>query len=159
MTDIENLLERFRRGGELLATAITGAAGAELDFKPAPDQWSVRQIVSHLADSELVVGMRFRQIIAEDNPTLQWYDEKAWSEKLDWNRRKISAAVESMRRTRAESYELLKDLPVEAWSRAATHSRFGATTLGDQLKIYAEHVENHVVQLKSVRDAYRATKR
>ena len=64
MSEIADLLERFRRGGELLAMSMTGAAGAELDYVPEPGRWSVRQIICHLADAELVGGMRFRQMIA-----------------------------------------------------------------------------------------------
>ncbi len=74
MSEHAELIERFRRGGELLAQAMTGAAGAEVDFKPAPDKWSVRDIINHLADSELVNAMRYRQVIAEENPTFQGYD-------------------------------------------------------------------------------------
>lgn len=159
MSEIQDLLERFRRGGELLAMSTTGAAGPELDFQPEPGKWSVRQIVCHLADSEMVASMRFRQTIAEENPTIQWYDEKAWAEKLDYSKKKLSQAVESFRRARAENYELLKDLPEETFSRPANHSRFGSTTLLGLLKNYAEHVENHVVQLRGVRTAYKESKK
>lgn len=159
MSEIQDLLERFRRGGELLAMATTGAAGAELDFSPAPGKWSVRQVVCHLADSESVGAMRFRQTIAEDNPTIQWYDEKAWADHLDYGRRKLSQAVESFRRVRGENYELLKALPEEAFGRTAVHSRFGSTTLLGLLKNYAEHAENHVIQLREVRQSYKESKK
>lgn len=155
---LQELLERFRRGGELLATATTGAAGPELDFQPAPGKWSVRQIACHLADSEMVAGMRFRQTLAEENPTLQWYDEKAWAENLDYARRKLSQAVETFRRNRAENYELIKDLPESAWARPYVHSRSGPGTLGDLLKTYTEHLENHVAQIREARAAYKASK-
>lgn len=156
---VQELLERFRRGGELLATATTGAAGPELDFKAEPGKWSVRQIACHLADSETVAGMRFRQAIAEDNPTIQWYDEKAWAENLDYSRRKISQAVETFRRNRAETYELIKDLPEYAWARPYVHSQFGPGTLGGLLRTYTEHLENHVAQIRAARDAYKASKK
>ena len=52
MSELAELLERFRRGAELLAVATTGAAGPELDFKPGENKWSVRQIACHLADAE-----------------------------------------------------------------------------------------------------------
>ncbi len=159
MNEIEELLERFRRGSELLAASTTGAAGPELDFKPAPNKWSVRQIVCHLADSEMVGAMRLRQTIAEDSPSIQWFDEKAWAEKLDYSKRKLSQAVETFRRVRSENYELLKDQPADAWSRTAIHTRDGATTLLDLLRTYAHHAENHVVQLRDVRAAYKESRK
>ena len=155
MSDHSELLERFRRGAELLAFAMTGAAGPELDFKPGPDKWSVRQILCHLADSELVGAMRLRQVIAEDNPVLPAYDEKAWAERLDYSRRKPSHVIESFRRTRGENYELLKDLPTETFARTGAHSQRGLVTLSDLLRVYAEHAENHILQIRSARAGYK----
>lgn len=158
MSDRSELLERFRRGPEVVAAALTGAAGSEVDYTPAPGQWSVRQIVAHLADSEIVGCMRFRRTIAEDNPTIEWYDEKAWAERLDYGKRKYSASLDTFRRVRSENYELLKDLEEEAWSRPCTHSKTGPMTLADLLKIYAEHAEAHAMQIRRVRDAFRASR-
>ena len=75
MPDIPALLERFRRGPELLAVVLTGVFGEEEDFVPAPGKWSARQIIAHVADAELVAAHRFRQILAEDNPTLIAFDQ------------------------------------------------------------------------------------
>jgi hypothetical protein len=158
VNEIAELLERFRRGAELVAVAITGAAGAELDFSPAPGKWSIRQILCHLADSETVVAARFRQIIAEDHPTLIAYDQEAWARNLDYKRRRISQALDTFRRTRAENYELLKDLPEAAFSRTATHTEAGVVRLLDLLRTYAEHPESHSRQLRDIREAYRSVK-
>jgi hypothetical protein len=68
--DLAPLLERFRRGPELLAVVLTGVFGDEEDFAIAPGKWSVRQIVAHLADMEMVGSHRMRQVIAEESPTL-----------------------------------------------------------------------------------------
>jgi hypothetical protein len=158
MSEHAELLERFRRGAELLAFAMTGAAGAEVDFKPAPDKWCVRQIVCHLADGEIVVAMRLRQVIAEDNPTLQGYDQNAWAEKLDWMKLKPSHVIDNFRRLRSDNYELLKDLPDEAFARTGNHSERGPMTLLDLVRTYTEHAENHIMQIRSVRAAYKESK-
>jgi hypothetical protein len=155
MSERLELLERFRRGPEIVAVATTGAAGSELDFKPAPEKWSVRAIVCHLADAEMVAGMRFRQIIAETNPTLQAYDQDAWADHLDYSRRKISQALETFRRVRSDAYELLKELPDDAYTRKGNHTEHGEMTLLDLLRTYAEHAEGHVRQIQGVRAAYK----
>lgn len=158
MNEITELLERFRRGAELVAVVATGAAGAELDYREAEGKWSVRQIVCHLADSEMVGRDRMCRTIAEDNPALVAYDEKAWAERLDYHKRKFSQALETFRRIRGENYELLKDQPAENWSRTATHSEHGPLTLKDLLRIYAEHAEGHARQIKAAREAYKASR-
>lgn len=158
MSELAELLERFRRGPELVAAALTGAAGQEVDYRPAPDQWSVRQIVAHLSDSEIGGAFRFRRVVAEDNPTIEAYDQNAWAERLDYGKRKYSASLESFRRIRAENYDLLKDLPPEAFERTAQHTKRGAMTLLELLRIYVAHPEKHAVQIRRVRDAWKAAK-
>src|SRR5579871_2080334 len=104
MSDLAGLLERFRRGPELLALVLTGVFGEEEDFVTAPGKWSIRQIAGHLADSELVFAHRYRQILAEENPVMTWFDEKLWTEKLDYARKKPKQSLETFRRLRAENY-------------------------------------------------------
>ncbi len=121
MSEIPQLLERFRQGPGLVAAAIRDAAESELDFKPAPNEWSVRQIVAHFADAESANVVRLRQVISEDHPTLVPFDQNAWAERTDYSKRNPSQALETMRRLRADNYELLKDLPPETFSRTGNH--------------------------------------
>jgi hypothetical protein len=159
MRELSELLERFRRGPELVATLLTGAAGPELDFVSAPGRWTVRQIVAHLADSEVVCSDRLRRVIAEENPTLVWFDQDAWAANLNYARRKTSESLETFRRLRAENYELLKDLPEAAFSRTGTHTQRGVMTLLDLLEANAVHAEGHARQIREVRDKYREARR
>ncbi|HLH15960.1 MAG TPA: DinB family protein [Bryobacteraceae bacterium] len=158
MSDIAALLERYRRGPELLAVILTGVYGEEEDFSVAPGKWSIRQIVAHLADAEMVGAHRFRQVIAEDNPTLVAFDQDAWTRNLDYARRKPKQSLESFRRVRAENYELLKELPPEAFDRAGNHTERGRVTLRELLEGYAGHAESHARQLQSIRDEYQKVK-
>jgi hypothetical protein len=158
MSEITELLERFRRGAELVAVVSTGSAGAEWDYVPAPGKWCLRQVMCHLADSEMIGRYRLLSVIAEDNPTLMWYDQDAWAVNLDHSKRKFSQALESFRRTRGENYELLKGLPEAAFSRTGVHSRNGVMSLKDLLVMYAEHAEGHARQIKEAREAYKAAR-
>jgi hypothetical protein len=158
MSDIPGLLERLRRGAELVAVSLTGAAGSELDFKPGPGTWSIRQIVAHLADAEMVAGMRLRRIIAEDTPKLEAYDQDAWANNLDYARRKPSQSLETFRRIRAENYELLKDLPEAAFERVGLHTERGLLTLKQLTQLIAEHAESHAAQLRNRRAEFKASR-
>lgn len=152
---IQEVLERFRRGPELIAVAATGAAGPQLDYRPGPGKWSVREIVWHLAEAEMVGAMRLRQVIAEDNPTLQAYDQNAWTARLGYARRKFAPALELFRKVRGENYELLAGLPAEAFARTGNHTEAGRVTLLDLVRGYAEHAENHSRQIRETRQAYK----
>lgn len=158
MSDLPSLLERYRRGPEVLAMVLTGVFGEEEDFVPAPGKWSPRQIIAHLADAELVGAHRMRQVIAEDNPTLIAYDQDAWTRNLDYARRKPKQSLEAFRRIRAENYELLKELPESAFERTGNHSENGPMTLRRLLEGYAEHAESHARQLQQMREEYKKAK-
>lgn len=158
MTEVEELLERFRRGGELLASLTTGAAGAELDFHPAEERWSVRQIVCHLMDTELMAHGRLSALIAEDNPAIVSFDGGAWASKLNYRQRKFSMAVELYRRMIAENYELLKEQPTDAWSRTGVHSVTGQITLLQFFRDHVQHAEDHMLEVRETRQQYKAFK-
>ena len=158
MSELSELLERYRRGAELLAVATTGAAGSELDYKPGPGKWSVREIACHLADMEVVVSMRFRQVLAEDNPTMVSADEQAWTGRLGYEKRKISQAIEMFRMLRLANHELLKDRAEETFERRGTHTSAGPLTLLQILRVFAEHAENHARQIQAVRAAFKEHK-
>ena len=151
-------LERCRRGAEVLATVLTGAAGDEVDYAPAPDKWTIRQIVAHLADAELVGAHRLRLVIAENNPTLTSFDEKAWTKNLDYARRKPTQSLETFRRLRAEYYYLLMELPENAFERVGSHTENGPMSLRRLLQGYADHAESHARQVQALRAEYKKVK-
>jgi hypothetical protein len=142
----------------VLAVVLTGVFGEEEDFIPAPGKWSVRQLIAHLADAELVGAHRFRQVIAEENPTIMAFDQEAWTRNLDYARRKPKQSLETFRRLRAENYELLKELPESTFERTGNHSENGRMTLRQMLEGYAHHAESHARQLQELREAYKKSK-
>jgi hypothetical protein len=158
MSELIDLLERFRRGPELVAMSITGAAGPELDFVPAPGKWSVRQILCHLADGEIVAAARFRTLLAEDNPLIVAYDQDAWAANLDYTHRKIAQALETLRHMRATTYDLLHAAPEAAFERTGNHSERGSFTLLELLRLMVEHAEKHCEQISRARQKYKASK-
>lgn len=158
MNDIPELLQRFRRGPELLATLLTGAAGREFDFSPAEGKWSIRQIMAHLVDSEMMGATRFRQVIAEENPLMLAWDQEAWAVRLDYAQKKPSDCMVTFRVIRKENFDLLKELPPETFRRNGQHPERGSLSLYDLLRIYTDHAENHAAQIRAIRDAYREAK-
>jgi hypothetical protein len=158
MSEILDLLERYRRGPELVALVLTGVFGEEEDFVPAPGKWTIRQLAAHLADAELAAAYRCRLIAAEDNPTIIAWDQDAWSRNLDYSRRKPKQSLESFRRMRAETHELLKGLPEAAFARTGNHSERGPITLQQFVDLMAQHAETHSRQMQTIREEYKKAK-
>jgi uncharacterized damage-inducible protein DinB len=158
MSETEPLLERFRLCADRISAAVSGASAEQLDWEPAPGKWTIRRIVCHVADTELVAGDRIRRILAEDNPTLIPFDQDAWAERLDYHRRDIACTVEMFRLLRKIHSEMLAALPEEAWNRSGIHTERGRVTLADTVRTHSRHVESHARQIDAIRRAFAEAK-
>ena len=58
-----------------LAALLEGVPPALWDRRPAPGKWSIREIVAHLADDELVGAYRIRLILAAPGTAIQAFDQ------------------------------------------------------------------------------------
>src|SRR5258707_13490180 len=61
-----------------LAALIKGKNKKQLSRRPAPDKWSVSEIMAHLADAEIATSWRLRQILSTNATPIQAYDQEAW---------------------------------------------------------------------------------
>jgi hypothetical protein len=145
--DRARLMERYHSGIEALDEALAGITDAELD-RPQPDgEWTAREVVHHLADSESMAYIRLRRLIAEDNPEIQGYDEPEWARRLHYDR-PIGASRAVVGAVRAASLQLLRSLTPDEWERAGTHSESGAYSVAQWLEIYADHTRDHADQIR-----------
>ena len=146
----DGLVERYRQGAAAFRAAVEGIGEGELDARPAPEEWTPREIVHHLADSEMRAAIRLRQLIAEDDPVIQGYDEKVYTRALHYDR-PIEASLDAIEAARRTSAELLDRLTDEEWQRSGTHTESGAYSVTDWLANYAAHPQDHAEQLLRAR--------
>jgi len=155
--DVAELLFRYRRGVNLVLDALSGADDEALDRRPsAPDAWSARMVVHHLADSETNSYVRLRRLLAEPaGTTIQGYDEAQWARVLCYDR-PIDTSLEVFTAVRRASAELLEAvLPTlrdDAWQRTGHHTESGEYRLLDWLTVYADHAEAHAAQIRAAID-------
>lgn len=145
------LLERFRSGPGNLERSIDGLSESEIEFRPGPGKWSIREIVIHLCDSEIVCAHRVRAILGDDEPFLVSYDQDNWAGRLNYSKRNLSQSVDLFRLLRKTTAELFRDLEEDAWDRYGNHQDKGKVSLVEVVKLYAEHCENHVAQIRKIR--------
>jgi hypothetical protein len=148
----KKLVELYRDGYTAIAEALLKIPPDELDFKPAPDRWSVREIVHHLADSEMTAAVRLRMLLAQDRPTLQGYDQDEFSRRLYYDR-PHQTSLELFRLARQSTAEILDRLTPAEWVREGTHTEAGPYGVETWLKTYSEHAHKHARQIRVVRDA------
>jgi hypothetical protein len=151
----ENPYDKFLDGRpfETILTSTSGAlASALAAIDPdrhstpiAPGKWSPAEIVSHLADCEIAFGWRLRQILAEDSPLLQPFDQEKWA--ATYSGITASSALETFTALRAWNMQLIKKALPAATVRAGTHPERGRVTFQTIVETMAGHDLNHLGQL------------
>jgi len=143
--DRTNLIKRYRDGYRVVKDALAGITLDELD-RSASGEWTPRQIVHHLADSEMMSALRIRRLLTEDEPVIHGYDDAAFARKLTSDR-PIEPSIEAMRWARETTAQLLDRMTEEEWSKVGTHSESGPYSAEDWLTIYAAHAHDHALQI------------
>lgn len=146
------LIDRYKDGYRIVADALVGATDEELDAHPAPGKWSAREIVHHLADSEMTAAVRLRLLLAEDRAQIRGYDQERFAKVLFYSR-PYQASLEAFRYARETTGEILDLLSADQWKRQGTHSEIGAYSVERWLEIYADHAHKHAEQIKRARSS------
>jgi DinB family protein len=152
-----SLIEQYKDGYRIVADALVGATDEELDARPAPGKWTAREIVHHLADSEMTAAVRARLLVAVDSPQIVGFDQDEFARRLHYDR-PVEASLEAFKAARRATAELLERLSESDWAREGTHSEVGRYTLERWLEIYAAHAHRHAEQILVARDAGRKRK-
>lgn len=117
-------------------------------FKPAPDHWSIHEIVIHLADSEANSYIRCRRLIAEPGQAVMAYDEMGWAAALNYQQQSTQDALELFRWLRHNTYQLIRALPESVWAHTIYHPENGTMTMDDWLGVYERHIPDHLAQMQ-----------
>ncbi len=145
-TTRRDLIATYLAGPDTVAAALT-RIGGNLDRRPADGSWSAREIVHHLADSEMTSAIRLRRLIAEENPVIIGYDEELFARKLYYSARPVEASLAAVRAARETSADILGRLDESGWQRAGTHTESGPYSVETWLEIYAAHAHDHAAQM------------
>src|SRR5712672_2157952 len=108
------LIARYKDGYHVVAEALSGATDDELDAHPAAGKWSSREIVHHLADSEMTAAIRLRRLLAEERPKIDGYDEAEFARKLHYDR-PIQTSLDAFKAARATTADILERMGEAEW--------------------------------------------
>jgi hypothetical protein len=154
MTDAEltKKIDLIEGGPAIIQAAVAGITPEVLDYKPAPDKWSIREIVAHLADIEILYGYRLRQMMADDKPVIAPIDQDAWAANLRYSQSDLAEALERHRVERRGTVRLLRQLKAEDLKRGAFHpERNRIVTIEELIGMMAVHEPNHHAQIERLK--------
>ena len=146
----QKLIAKYKDGYREVTAALHGASEKELDSRPGPGTWSARDIVHHLADSEMTSAIRLRLLVAEDNAAIRPYDEKQFAMRLHYDR-PIENSLLAFRAARQSTGELLDAMTDAEFAKTGTHPEHGSYGVERWLEIYAEHAHKHADQIRRAR--------
>jgi hypothetical protein len=146
----EVLIDQYADGFRVVAAALDGITDEELEAREAPGEWCPREVVHHLADSEMTSAIRLRLLIAQDAPTILGYDQEAFVRNL-FPDRPIGPSLAAFEAARAATTPILRRLSDDQWRRAGVHTESGPYTVDDWLRIYGVHAHDHADQIRRAR--------
>jgi hypothetical protein len=128
-----------------IAALVEGRTEAQLRAKPAPEAWSVNEVLAHLRAAHDVLGTSMTRIAAEDRPEWRRLSPRAWMRKTDYVDWEFAPGFDAFRQQRSELLAVLHTLPPDAWSRVAVVTeRKGRTERS--LRFYGDWLAAHEVE-------------
>jgi hypothetical protein len=119
--------------------------------RPTPERWSITEIVAHLADAELAMAWRLRNMLANPGVALTWWDQAAWAERLDYQQQDASVSARVFRTLRQSNLRLLKSVPRARWVECyGVHEVRGVQTVEEFVRLEAAHDLNHLRQMDRI---------
>jgi hypothetical protein len=142
-------IKLYGNGFDLLTKTLESIPKKMWKFKPAPTEWSVHEIIVHLADSETNAALRARLLVAEPGRPVMAYDQDTWALKLNYHDLDVNDALKMVKFARKTTHQLLKSLPDEVFANTIIHPEYDKPyTFTMWLTVYSEHIPGHIEQIK-----------
>jgi hypothetical protein len=128
--------------------ALLQEAGLNLRTRPAPDEWSVVELLGHLLDAEIVLAGRYRWILAHDEPPIPPYDQDLWVQRLrhqDDDPEQMLSLITALRR---DHLTLWARTPEAERARFGVHAERGPESYDLSFRMLAGHDLFHLGQMR-----------
>jgi uncharacterized damage-inducible protein DinB len=146
-------VEVLRETPAAVRAAVRGLTAEQFSIRERPGKWSVRHVVQHLADAELVGAFRYRMVLAHERPELPAYDQDLWADRLGYEESDPEAALALFTVLRGANLGLITRTTAEERQRAMRHPERGDETLEETARLYAGHDIVHRRQIARIRAA------
>ncbi|MDZ4765646.1 MAG: DinB family protein [Chloroflexota bacterium] len=141
------LIETFRHVPDVLEDTLRPLSDAQLTLEALPGEWTVAQIVHHLADAHMNAFIRFKLILVEDYPTFKAYEQVDWAETPEALDASVQDSLLIIRGLHHRWARLMATLSEGQWERKGLHPHLKEITAEGLLTGYVRHSQNHLDQI------------
>jgi hypothetical protein len=138
---------------DAVRNTVDGLTEPQLSRPEAAGKWSIRQVVRHVADSDLVWGYRLRMVLAQERPRLTGFDQDQWANRLRYDQAPVEIALEDFRVLRRSNLWLIEKASPNDLERVGVHAERGEESVAHMIRLYAGHDLLHLAQMRRIRQA------
>jgi len=152
---LDDLGARLSANADVFAALVVGVGDEQARWKPEPAQWSILEVVNHLADEE-VDDFRTRLDLTLHRPKAEWprIDPQKWAVERRYNERDLAESLARFLARRADNVTWLAGLQAPNWEQAHQHPRFGPIRAGDLMISWVAHDHIHIRQINRLHREY-----
>jgi len=148
MNQQKEWMEMLDKHPEEFAAAIRGIPESQLSKRPDEKNWSAKEVICHMRDTEELFASRFQTILSMNEPKLPAADADRWAADRQYQRNDIQEALASFRKRREETLQFLRELKPEQWDRLGIHLKYGPMTILKFVELMVNHGNDHIAQLQ-----------
>ena len=131
-----------------LTTLLSGVSDEQANVRPAPGEWSIKEVLGHLVDTERIFAYRMLRFARNEKHPLPGFEQDEYVKATDFNRRTVADLIDEFSLQRRANVILIRSLTDEETARVGAAS---GTAMSARAAIYilAGHIIHHVDSLKT----------
>jgi uncharacterized damage-inducible protein DinB len=145
--NIEKWIKNIEDTPKLLSESIEGLTDEQLDTPYREGGWTIRQIVHHLADSNINSYVRFKLAVTEDQPTIKPWEQSDWAVLEDAVKLPVDVSVKLLENLHIRWVTFLRSLSADDVKRTFLHPEGGVVSVGENIWNYSWHSLHHIAQI------------
>jgi len=130
-----------------LREAVDSLSDKELRRTYRDGSWTVRQLVHHIADSQLNMYQRLKLALTDENPTVPAFDEEKWAIQPD-TQLPVESSIKMLEGINERIVFLGNNITEEQLNRTFTHGKNGKITVAKKFAKLAWHEDHHLAHIK-----------
>ena len=125
----DDILETLKTQLKQTSTLFSGRSERDGNFRYAPDKWTVKEVLGHVADAERIFAYRALRFARADQTPLAGFEQDDYVRSARFAARKLAEVVDEYADVRQASLALFRSFDEEAWLRRGVANGNPATVL------------------------------